>query len=337
MVHRRGVLAMGAGLTVTAIASRARAEATELRMSHGFSVLYLPQMVMARHGLVEKHARALGLGDVKASWRLVDGGNSINDALLAGTIDVAALGTPGFLTLWSKTQRIPASAVLGLSGLSTAPMLLSTTNPNVRTLADFGPGDHIAVAGIKTSLPAGILQMMVAHAFGPEHYDRLDRYTVGVPYPDATAAMLSGKSEINAHVASPPFSFMEADSPKIHVVANSADILGNVSLLVTVAQRRFHDANPGLCRAYVAALDEANAAISADPNDAAATYNHVSDTKLPVELMLRILADKDVRFSTTPNGIVQWAQFNKRTGIISQDVTDWRTLFFPEAHGLAGS
>ena len=43
------------------------------------------------------------------------------------------------------------------------PMYLNTTNPKIKSLSDFGPGDKIAVAGVKSSLPAGILQMMAAH------------------------------------------------------------------------------------------------------------------------------------------------------------------------------
>jgi ABC-type nitrate/sulfonate/bicarbonate transport system substrate-binding protein len=92
--------------------------------------------------------------------------------------------------------------------------------------------------------------------------------------------MLSGRSEINAHVASPPFSFIELDNPNIRKVANSADILGDMTLVMSATPKRFHDANPLLCKAYLAALAEANQMIATDPQAAADTYNEVSPTKV---------------------------------------------------------
>jgi len=317
--------------------SLAAAEVNELRASRGYSVLYLPQMVMQRQHLVEKHAKALGLGDLKVVWRVLDGGNVINDALLAGAVDIAAVGTPGFLLLWSKALGNAAVEMAGLSGVSSTPMYLNTTNPKIKSLSDFGPADKIAVAGVKSSLPAGILQMMAAHEFGPTNYARLDKLTVSVPYPDATTAMLSGKSEINAHVASPPFSFIETDNPNIRRVANSSDILGDMTLVVSASPRRFHDANPQTCKAYVEALAEADRLIAADPQLAADIYNDLSSTKVSNPMMLRILSDKDTHFSTVPSGVGRWAVFLKTIGVIRQEVTDWKQFFYPESHDLDGS
>jgi NitT/TauT family transport system substrate-binding protein len=333
----RAAILLTAAATLFTSGPCAFAEATEVRVSRGYSVLYLPQMMMQKHQLIEKQIQTLGLGDTKVVWRVLDGGNVINDAILAGALDIAAVGTPGFLILWSKALGNPAVQIAGLSGISSTPMYLNTTNPKIKSLADFGPGDKIAVAGIKSSLPAGILQMMAAHEFGPQNYAQLDQLTVSLPYPDATTAMLSGRSEINAHVASPPFSFIELDNPNIRRVANSADILGDMTLVMSATPKRFHDANPLLCRAYVAALDEANRMIAADPQAAANTYNEASPTKVPNSMMLRILGDKDTHFSTKPTGIARWASFMKSIGLIKQDVVDWKQFFYSESHALDGS
>jgi NitT/TauT family transport system substrate-binding protein len=331
------LLAAAVALLQTASTSRAFAEADELRVSRGYSVLYLPQMMMQKYQLIEKQTRKLGLGDTKIVWRVLDGGNVINDALLAAALDNAAVGTPGFLILWSKALGNPAAEVGGLSAISSTPMYLNTTNPNIKSLSDFGPGDKIAVAGIKSSLPAGILQMMAAHEFGPQNYAQLDNLTVSIPYPDATTAMLGGRSEIDAHVASPPFSFIELDNPNIRRVANSADILGDMTLVMSATPKRFHDANPQLCKAYVAALDEANHLIADDPQAAANTYNEISTTKVPNAMMLRILGEKDTHFLSRPSGIVRWASFMKTIGLIKQDVVDWKQFFYAESHALDGN
>ena len=132
----------------------ARADISEVRISHGFGVLYLPLMVMSSEKLMEKHAKAAGLGDIKATYRVLDGGNVINDAMLSGALDIASIGVAGFLTLWAKAKDNPALEIRGLSGMSSSSLYLMTRNPNVKSLKDFTDKDRIAVPGIKTSLPA---------------------------------------------------------------------------------------------------------------------------------------------------------------------------------------
>ena len=203
-----------------------RAEPNELRVSRGFGIHYLALYVMERQRLIEKHAAAAGLGDIKVIWRAIDGGNVINDAMLAGALDIASTGVPGFLTLWSKTKGSSRAEVVGLGGAGSGSLWLNTRNPNIRTLADFSDKDRIAVPGIKTSFAAVVLQMAAAQAFGIENYAKLDTLTVGLSHPDALAAMISGKSEINSHFCSPPFSYLELDHPGIHRVVNSVDVTG---------------------------------------------------------------------------------------------------------------
>src|SRR3989454_4846820 len=194
----------------------AHAEVSEVRISHGYGVLYLPLMIMASEKLVEKHAKAAALPEVRAEYKVLDGGNVINDAMLSGALDIASIGVAGFLTLWAKAKDNPALEVRGLTGMSSSSIYLMTRNPNVKTLKDFTDKDRIAVPGIKTSLPAVLLHMAAAKEFGDADYARLDPITVALPHPEALAVMLSGKSEINSHMASPPFSYIEDATPGLH-------------------------------------------------------------------------------------------------------------------------
>ena len=237
-----------------ALAGEAAAEATEVRLSRGYGILYLPLYVMEHRKLIEQRAKAAGLGDVKVSWRMVDGGNVINDAMLAGALDVAAIGVPGFLTLWAKAKGNPRLEIIGLSGLSTTSLFLNTTNPKIKTLRDFTPADKIALPGIKTSLSAVVLQMVVAREFGDENYAKLDPLTVSLAHPDAYNALASGgKGGVNSHFGSPPYSILELDKPGIHRVLSSAEVLGPMTLDSVYTLRRFYEANPKLCKAVIAA------------------------------------------------------------------------------------
>ncbi|MDU1808391.1 MAG: PhnD/SsuA/transferrin family substrate-binding protein, partial [Bradyrhizobium sp.] len=204
------------------------AEVKEVRLSKGYGILYLPLIVMEDQKLMEKHAEKAELGPFKVSWQLLDGGNIINDAMMAGSLDIAGTGAPGFITLWAKAKGIPAVEVVGVSGLSSTSLWMNTNNPEIKSLKDFKAGDKIALPGIKTSLSAVMLQMMAAHEFGKENYAKLDPMTVGLPHPEAVAALISGKTEITAHFTSPPFSYIELKDSKIHRVANSADVLGRL-------------------------------------------------------------------------------------------------------------
>src|SRR5215475_5269704 len=234
MMRMQGIL-VALALTAAAAAAAtpaARAETGELRISRGFGLHYLPLYIMEGRKLVEKHAAQAGLGDVKVTYRTIDGGNVINDAMLSGALDIAGGGVPGFLTLWDKSRTISGREVIGLSGVGAGSVWLVTRNPKVKTLADFTDKDRIAVPGIKTSFVAVVLQMAVAQAFGKENYAKLDPLTVGLPHPEALAAMLSGKTEISAHFSSPPFSYIESDQPGFHRVLNSSDVLGPLTIIM---------------------------------------------------------------------------------------------------------
>src|SRR6266851_2068463 len=315
----------------------ARGEASEVRLSRGYGILYLPLYVMEQRGLIEKHAKAAGLG-VKVTWRMLDGGNVINDAMLAGALDVAAIGVPGFLTLWAKAKGNPKLEIAALSALSSTSLYLNTVNPAVKTLRDFTPQDKIAVPGIKTSLSAVVLQMLAAREFGDENYAKLDPLTVGLGHPDAYAALSSGgKGGVNSHFGSPPFSILELDRPGVHRVVSSVQVLGNMTLDVVYALRKFHDANPKLCAAIIAALDEADAFIARDKKGAAQAYIVASKMQISEEEVLRMLADPDTRFSGTPDGVMKFAGFMHRVGIIAVAPKTWKDLFFPEIQNRPGS
>lgn len=323
-------------LTLVFTAAAVRAEVSELRVSRGYGILYLPLFIMDHEKLIEKHAKAAGLGDIKVSWPKFDGGNVINDAMLSGNLDIAAIGVPGFLVLWSRTKGSRLE-FMGLSGLSATSLYLNTSNPNIKSLHDYTEKDKIALPGIKTSLSAVVLQMMVAKEFGPENFAKLDPLTVGLPHPDAYAALRSGNAQVTSHLGSPPFSILELDDPKVHRVVNSVDVLGNISLDMVFTSRRFYEANPKLSAAFVAALDEANALIAGNKQKAAEIYVDTAKIKVAVPEIVRMLEDKDTRFSSTPDGVMEFAEFLSRTNTIKQKPSDWKEFFLPIMHDRKGS
>ena len=335
---RQGLLRLIATIALLAfVVVPAQGEISAVRISHGYGVLYLPLMVMESEKLLEKQAKAAGLGDVKATYLVLDGGNVINDAMLSGALDIASIGVAGFLTLWAKAKDSPALEIRGLSGMSSSSLYLMTRNPNVSSLKDFTDKDRIAVPGIKTSLPAVILHMAVAKELGDANYSKLDPITVGLPHPEALTVLLSGKGEINSHMASPPFSYIEDATPGLHRVFNSVDVLGNITLDMTYTSRKFYEANPKLCAAFIAAMNEANALIAKDRKKAAAIYLAVSKQKSSADEIIKILNDPNSKFSTIPDGTMKYADFMFRVGTIKAKPGSWKDLFFPPIYSAAGN
>src|SRR5690349_20204266 len=169
-MRSKAILSLVAGAFALAVQP---ADAAEIRLARQFSMGYLQLNVMEHQQLIEKHARALGLNDVKVSWSTFNGPAAINDALISGNIDIATGGVPGLMVLWARTKGTPQE-VRGISALSSQPFLLNTRNAGIKTIADFKDNDRIAVPAVRTSVQALTLQMAAAHKWGPKQFEKLD-------------------------------------------------------------------------------------------------------------------------------------------------------------------
>ena len=138
------------------------------------------------------------------------------------------------------------------------PLWLNTINPDVKTIKDFTEKDRIALPAVKVSIQAVTLQMAAEKAFGPGQHGSSTRSPSRSSHPDGMAAMMSGRSEITAHFTSAPFQYQELDDQRVRKVLDSYDVLGGPHTFNVVwASPSFHDENPKMVKAFVAALDEA--------------------------------------------------------------------------------
>src|SRR5215468_10602678 len=196
-------------LLLAALAGRSAAEVAQIRAAQQYGLSYLALMIMEDKKLVEKQAKAAGLGEVKVTWAKLGGPGAMNDALLSGGLDFASGGVPSLITLWAKTKDTPIW-VRGVGALNDMPVELITSNPKVKSIRDFSEKDKIAVTSVKISTQALLLEMAAAKEWGDANYEKLDSLTVSMPHPDAMTALLSGgASGITAHFASPPFLYQE--------------------------------------------------------------------------------------------------------------------------------
>jgi len=315
----------------------AAAQVPEIRLAKQFSMGYLQLNVMEHRQLIEKHAKALGIPEVKVIWQTFNGPAAINDALLSGQIDIGSGGVPGLLVVWSKSKGTPQE-IRGISALSSQPVLLNTRDPSIGTIKDFKPTDRIAVPAVKVSVQAILLQMEAAKVFGEKEFTKLDTQTVSMTPPDATVALLGGKSEITAVFSVPPFQQQQLEHVGIHTVLNSFDVMGgSSSFTVAWTTAKFRDSNPMLYKALIAALKEATDIINKDKAAAGQLWIEDSKSKLTPEMVGKIVAGPQVRWTLTPEHTMKFADFMAEVGTLKNKATSWKDYFFPEIYDLNGS
>jgi len=313
------------------------AGAQEIRIARQFSMGYLQFNVMEHEKLLEKHAAALGLKDVKIAWSIFNGPNAMNDALISGSVDIVAGGVPGLVTLWARTKGT-ANEVKGISALSSQPIYLNTRADHIKSIADLKESDRVAVPAVKVSLQAVLLQMAAAKLHGPANYGKYDALTVSMSPPDATIALLSGSSEVTSVFSVPPFQQQQLEKPGVRTILNSFDVMdGPATFTVAWTSARFRDKNPVLYKALIAALKEATGIVDKDRAKAAGYWIEDVKSKLPLDKVTAVISGPQVRWTMTPEHTMNFAAFMASVGSIKEAPKSWKDMFFPEVHDLDGS
>lgn len=62
----------------------------------------------------------------------------------------------------------------------------------------------------------------------------------------------------------------------------------------------------------------------------------MAKSKVPLEEVERQITKENV-YTTTPSGVMKFAEFMHRTGQIPQKPSSWKEIFFDIAHTLPGS
>ncbi len=147
------LLALGTGTAI--------AEVPEVRIARQFSMGYLQFNVIEHEKLIQKHAAALGIPEVKVTAFRFNGPAAMNDSLLSDSVDIVGGSPHGMLTIWSRTRNTPQE-VRAISALVTLPFLVNTSDPQIRTIADLGKCKKIPVPSVRVSSPAIAVEMAAA-------------------------------------------------------------------------------------------------------------------------------------------------------------------------------
>jgi len=332
-IRQTAAIITGLGLLAGSIAAHAEGQ---IRIAEQFGIVYLLLNVAQEQKLIEKHAKAAGV-DAKVEWVKLSGGSAVNDALLSGNIEIAGAGVGPLLTLWDRTKG--RQNVKGVASLGNFPYYLVSNNPNVKTIADFTDKDRIAVPAVGVSVQSRVLQLASAKLWGDKEFNRLDKISVALPHPDAAAAIIKGGTEITGHFGNPPFQEQElAGNPQARIVLNSYQVLGGpASATVLYATEKFRAESPKTYQAFIEALNEAARFVTANPEKAADIYLKVSNSKIDRALLLKIIQNPEVQFTTTPQNTYALAEFMHRVGAIKNKPASAKDYFFDDAQNAAGN
>lgn len=315
-------------------------QVSQIRIGYQYGLGYLPLLVMRQYRLIEKHASAFGLGDVRVVWTKFPSGDASFSAMQSGFLDFAAGGVTPLLKQWDQTNTPdqPVDGIKGVAALSEMPLLLNAVDPSIKSIKDFKPGQKIALPSKKDSQQAIVLRMAAAKAFGDENYRQLDDLMVDMSHPAGMRALLAMPNEIDAQFTSAPYQYQELARKGVRTVLNSEDVVGsNSTFTVLWGSGLFVDKNSRTTAAVVAALYEAMEIIHKRPKDAAQTYMVQVKTPLDEEQLTRIISRPEVHYELTPKNVMQYARFMHKTGQIKQLPSSWKELFFPMVHDAKGS
>jgi NitT/TauT family transport system substrate-binding protein len=310
------------------------AESNEFRIARQPGLVYLQAIIMEDKQLVEKHAAALGMKDLKVQWAIITSGGVMTEAILSNSIDMATTGVSNLLLAWGKTN----GQIKTVTGMAGVPFRMLTRNPKVKSIKDFGPDDRIAVPTIRVSMQAMMMGIALEQAWGPGQQGKLDSNQVQLGHPEALAALLNPQHEVNSHFSIPPFQDIAMKSPLVHTVFVSSDVLGGPATISNCwATQKFVDASPIKIKAFIAAVDDASDMVAHDPKQAAEIYVRVTKEKITVDELVAIIKQPGAIFSGTPQRSMLWAEYMHRIGLIKQKPASWKDFTFPQIHERQGS
>lgn len=294
---------------------------TTLRVAQQFGLGYAALTIADELDLFEKY-----LPGLQVEWLQLGSGGAINEAFIAGEVDVAVMGIPPFLIGWDKGISWKVA-----SGMCIMPLSLQTYKEDINSLADFGPNDKIAYPA-PGSIQHILLSMAAEKQLGSP--TALDDIGVAMAHPDAAAALMNEK-DISGHFTSPPYNFQELSQEGIHTVVDGTEAFGSeFTFLVAVASQDLYDNNPQAYAAFVMGIAEASDYINQHPAEAAAIL--APSFGLDEETTLKYLTWPGMDYVTTPLGLMGFSDFMLNAGYIEKVPESISDVAYPNVVAAIG-
>jgi NitT/TauT family transport system substrate-binding protein len=316
-----GVAGLVAALIAAAALGGGKAQAPgKITIAYQPGLGYAPLILMKQQRTIEKQ-----FPGTQVEWKVLASGTPITNGVIAGDIQIGAVGVGPMLVGWARGVNWRVIAPLNEGDL-----WLMAKDENIKTIADLR-GKRIATP-TRTSIQAVVLRKMAEVKLGNPR--ALDAGLIDMDHPDGMQALLTG--QIDAHFTSPPFQFQEKVRGA-HVVARSYNYFGAHSFLVTVMTQKFYDEYPQFARAFYNNVVAMENLIKKNPDRVARTLQDDAGGNPTWRQFKQWLVNPALNWTTRPRGLMRTAAFMHRTGQISKLPSAWTELVFPPVLPTKGS
>lgn len=259
------------------------------------------------------------------TWKVLSSGAAITNGLISGDIQIGAGGVGPLIVAWAAGVDLKIIAPLDWGDL-----WLMAKDPSIKSVADL-KGKRIAMPG-PTSIQGVVLRKMAQVQLGDAH--ALDANIISMDHPDAMQALISG--QIDAHLTSAPFQLQEKVRGA-HVVARSYQYFGAHSFLDAWESSAFYNQYPDFSKAFYADVNKAIALINKDPAKVSHMLQDDSGGIPSWRQYKQWFAASGLTFTNRPLGLMRFANFMNKIGMIKKMPAAWTDLVLPPVFGAKGS
>jgi NitT/TauT family transport system substrate-binding protein len=281
---------------------------------------YAPLILMKELRTIERRYPG-----TQVEWRVLASGTPITNGIIAGQIDIGAVGVGPMLVGWARGVNWKV-----IAPMNDGDLWLMAKDPAIKTIADLR-GKRIATP-TNTSIQAVTLRKMAQVKLGS--HSALDAGLVSLDHPDGLNALMSG--QIDAHFTSPPFQFQEKVRGA-HVVARSYNYFGAHTFLVNVMTQKFYNENTAFAQQFYRDIVAMHKLIKANPVRAANLLSKDAGGIPTWRQFKQWIGNPALTWTTRPRGLMRYAAFMNRTNQLDKMPSSWRELVFPPVHPTNGS
>ncbi|MDP9587869.1 UNVERIFIED_ORG: NitT/TauT family transport system substrate-binding protein [Shinella zoogloeoides] len=322
---RRSLLAAGLGAGVSiGLGLPAFAAQREINIGINTGLPFLPYAVAEQLDLFNTTAKDLGVTDATFAIRRINVATALIDAILTQNVQFGTLGNQALLNTWAKTRG--NVNFRGISAYWKGKFSVFSNTDRIKSFADIGPDDKIAVQGPK-SAQALYVKLAAMHYFGPDQAHRFDNQLVLLPHTEAVTA-LTRSDAIQVYMGISPYSEFVAKSPRVHLLATSRDFADPATTNAFLgAIEPVYTAHPDVPAVIIETLNRANKIILEHPEQATKLYSAAEKTPLSFDELRAVIAASNDDYATVPNGLMKVANVMSELGDLKDVPASWKDFF----------
>jgi len=276
-----------------------------IRIASSYGMSYSPFEVLIKMKIIERIAP-----DVKVEIITMTGSASMNEAIIAGDIDIAGVGITTFLIGYDKGVPYKIS-----SALADIELALQVNDPSIKTISDIHPEHRIAVNSLVSTH-----NMLLAIAAEKElgNASAFENQVVVMNHADATMALMNDAG-VDLHFTSQPYILIE-NKAGFSTILSEKDVMGDeiFTSVVVAATNNFAEKNGELFELFRQALCEAVSLIdNRNPEAIAIITQSEGITEAEV---IELLDSKKVNYESDVHNLVKYSEYMFNMGFISKEL-----------------